>query len=116
MTKKVCAIYDIDSKEIDIESLVEALNNKVKKQLSIILALVGNVLKAFPGVGTITGGAVHAVAYGLIFESIGNALINCFEKDRHLEKNNIIKALEEELSGNLENRTRKLVQTIFLKK
>lgn len=116
MTKKVCAIYEVDTKEIDIESLVEALNSKIKKQLSVVLALVGNVLKAFPGVGTITGGAVHAVAYGLIFESIGNALVNCFEKDNHLEKYTIIKALEEELSENLENRTRKLVQTIFLKK
>lgn len=116
MTKKICKIYEVDAKEIDIESLVSAINGKVKKQISIVLALVGNVLKAFPGIGTITGGAVHAVAYGLIFESVGNALIKCFEQNNQFEKKDIIKALEDELSENLESRTRKLVQTVLFKK
>ena len=39
-----------------------------------LLAVAGNALKAFPGVGTIAGGLTHAVAYGLIFDALGNGL------------------------------------------
>ncbi len=116
MTKKICQIYDVDASEIELEALISSINSKLKKQISLILALVGNVHKAFTGIGTVTGGALHAIAYGLIFESLGRALVTCFEKDAHFEKKDIIKAVEDELSGNLETRTRKLVQTILLKK
>jgi hypothetical protein len=40
---------------------------------AITLAIAGNALKAFPGLGTLTGGMVHAVAYGMIFDSLGRA-------------------------------------------
>ena len=30
--------------------------------------------KAFPGIGTVTGGLLHAVAYGMIFHTLGHAV------------------------------------------
>ena len=41
---------------------------------SIVLAIAGNALKAFPGLGTLGGGVLHAFAYALIFDSMGRAL------------------------------------------
>jgi hypothetical protein len=33
----------------------------------VVLAIAGNVLKAFPGAGTVTGGLVHAgIALGIV--------------------------------------------------
>ena len=40
---------------------------------ALTLAIAGNAFKAFPGVGTISGGVIHAVAYGMIFDSLGRA-------------------------------------------
>ena len=46
----------------------------MRNTTAIILAIAGNALKAFPGLGTLGGGVLHAIAYGLVFDSIGNAL------------------------------------------
>ena len=52
------------------------------KALPLSLAVAGNGLKAFPGVGTVAGGLVHAVAYGLIFDALGRSLVHDAEAPR----------------------------------
>jgi hypothetical protein len=61
-------------REIDIDSLLSRVGLTVRNTTAIVLAIAGNALKAFPGIGTLGGGLLHAVAYGLVFDSLGRAL------------------------------------------
>ncbi len=115
MAKKLCHIYDVDVNAVDLEGTLSMLNEKMKKELAVILALAGNVLKAFPGVGTVAGGAVHAVAYGLIFESIGKAMTACLEKHHGMDKELLANAFEEQINDNMEARAIRLAKSIIFK-
>jgi hypothetical protein len=75
---------------------------KVKKVTAITLAITGNALKAFPGVGTLTGGLIHAVAYGMIFDSLGRAAAETLASRGELRPYPAAKAFEEILNENLE--------------
>ena len=111
MLKHLTRLYDIPARDIDLQTLVEAASSKVKTQLTIILALAGNVCKAFPGIGTVIGGASHAVAYGLIFESLGRATLQALESGSgNIDTRHIIQKFEEQLHNDLETRAQNLVR------
>ena len=112
MLKHLTKLYDVPTRDIDLQTLVEAASSKVKTHLTVILALAGNVCKAFPGVGTVIGGASHAVAYGLIFESLGRATLQALEHSSQgaLNTQNIMKNFEEQLHHDLETRAQSLVR------
>jgi GTP-binding protein EngB required for normal cell division len=95
-------IYDVSVKEVEIESFLRLAGGKVKKMTAITLAVTGNALKAFPGMGTLTGGLVHAVAYGMIFESLGRAAAQTLASRGALRPYPAAKAFEEFLNDNLE--------------
>ncbi|PIE45600.1 MAG: hypothetical protein CSA44_02175 [Gammaproteobacteria bacterium] len=116
MTKALCDIYDVEVKSVDLEATLAMLNDKMKKELALILALVGNVLKAFPGIGTVTGGIAHAVAYGLIFESLGKAMSACLDSHQGLEQHRLVSALEEQLHDNLEKRAFNMAKAVIFKR
>jgi uncharacterized protein len=61
-------------------------------------------------VGTVTGGLTHAVAYGLIFESLGQAVLRTLEQTHSLKTTLILEDFEEKLSGNLEARATTLAR------
>ena len=53
------------------ETAAAAIEKKPSSVFSrIVLAVAGNALKAFPGLGTLGGGVLHAFAYALIFDSM----------------------------------------------
>jgi hypothetical protein len=60
--------------ELEIESLLRQARLTLRAGTSVVLAVAGNALKAFPGLGTLGGGVLHAFAYALIFDSLGRAL------------------------------------------
>ncbi len=72
----LCRLHDISAREIDIDAFVKSASGKVRTATSVTLAIAGNALKSFPGIGTIAGGLLHAVAYGMIFRSLGAAVAN----------------------------------------
>lgn len=114
MVKALCKLYDVPAKHIDLQTLIESATGKVRTQMTVLLALAGNVCKAFPGIGTVIGGASHALAYGLIFESLGNAVVQTL--DQHAEAfndQNIIKHFEEQLQHDLEKRAVSLLKSTF---
>lgn len=74
LTRELCAIHELKPRDVDIDDLLSRAGSLARTSTSITLAVVGNGLKAFPGVGTLGGGLMHAVAYGLIFDSLGRAL------------------------------------------
>jgi uncharacterized protein (DUF697 family) len=106
MVGSLCQLYEIKVKEVDVELLIEQASQRVGKRMTLLLALAGNVLKAFPGLGTVTGGATHAVAYGLIFQSLGESVIETLELTESLENTQILDKFEETMSGNLEARAK----------
>ncbi len=118
MAKELCKLYDVDVKSVDLEGTLAMLNDKMKKELAVVLALVGNVLKAFPGIGTVAGGVAHAVAYGLIFESVGKAMTACLEKHNGLNQAQLTNELQGQIgqmSDNLETRAIGLAKAVIFK-
>jgi uncharacterized protein len=110
MVRALCDLYGVGVTEMDLDGLVQQASRQVGKTLTLLLALAGNVLKAFPGVGTVTGGLTHAVAYGLIFESLGQAVLKNLEQTHSLKTTLILEDFEEKLSGNLEARATTLAR------
>jgi GTP-binding protein EngB required for normal cell division/uncharacterized protein (DUF697 family) len=102
LIQALCKIYDVSVKDVEIESFLRLAGGKVRKMTAITLAITGNALKAFPGVGTLTGGLVHAVAYGMIFESLGRAAAETLASRGELRPYPAAKAFEEILNDNLE--------------
>lgn len=115
MAKALCNVYDVNVKAVDLEGTLSMLNDKMKKEMAFFLALTGNVLKAFPGVGTVAGGAAHAVAYGLIFESVGRAMTACLEKYNGINETHLENELQGQITHNLEQRAVQMAKAVILK-
>ncbi len=104
LVQELCAIHEADAKQIAVDRLLDLTTLKLGRYLPLSLALAGNALKAFPGIGTLTGGIVHAVAYGLIFESLGHAVARTLEIRGELNPLVAARTLEEQLSEHIESR------------
>ncbi len=74
LVRELARIHEVPVRDIDVDALLRRLGLTVRNTTAIILAIAGNALKAFPGLGTLGGGVLHAIAYGLVFDSVGNAL------------------------------------------
>ena len=70
MIKDLSRLYDIPVRKVDLDLLLELIQKRVRKQTPLLLAVAGNALKAFPGVGTVAGGLLHAVVYGFLFDAL----------------------------------------------
>ena len=68
LIKELCILYEVPVRELDIQKFLSLAGGQVRRNLNLLLAIVGNVFKSFPGMGTVVGGMIHAVVYGLIFE------------------------------------------------
>ena len=102
LIQALCKVYDVSVKDVEIESFLRLAGGKVKKMTAITLAITGNALKAFPGIGTLTGGLIHAVAYGMIFDSLGRAAAETLASRGELRPYPAAKAFEEMLNDNLD--------------
>ena len=80
LVKALTELYGIGMTKLDIDDLLALLGGKLKGSITLLLAIAGNAAKAFPGLGTLGGGALHAVAYGLLFQSVGRALLECLDR------------------------------------
>jgi hypothetical protein len=74
MVRDLARIHGVPVREIDIDALLSRVGLTVRNTTAIVLAIAGNAMKAFPGLGTLGGGVLHAIAYGLVFDSLGRAL------------------------------------------
>jgi len=74
LVRELARIHGVAVRDLDVESLLSRVGLTVRNTTAIVLAIAGNALKAFPGFGTLGGGALHAIAYGLVFDSLGHAL------------------------------------------
>ncbi|MFA7542606.1 MAG: GTPase, partial [Lysobacterales bacterium] len=74
LVRELAGIYEVPVRQIDVDALIDRIGSTLRTSTAVVLAIAGNAAKAFPGVGTIGGGLAHAVAYGLIFDSLGRAV------------------------------------------
>ncbi|MFT5141042.1 MAG: small GTP-binding protein [Rhodothermales bacterium] len=103
LVQELCQLYGVSVKEVQIESFIKLAGGKLKNMSAITMAIAGNAMKAFPGIGTLSGGLLHAVAYGLIFDSLGRAAAQTLSSRGELRPYPAAQAFEELLRENLES-------------
>ena len=113
MIKGLCGLYDVPVRQLDIDNLLDFSTGQMKKSVPLILAVAGNGMKAFPGIGTITGGVTHAIAYGLIFDSLGRAVNKTLQQRGKLKPAPAAITFKEMLSEDLETRAKLFAKLVF---
>jgi hypothetical protein len=110
MTRALCKLYGAAPRDLDIEEFLALSQSRVGRALPLTLAVAGNGLKAFPGIGTVAGGLVHAVAYGLIFDALGRSLVHTLRKHGELKPETAAKEFEEGISEHIEAGVRQVAK------
>jgi GTP-binding protein EngB required for normal cell division len=87
LIRELGRLYDVPVRDIDIDAFLGQVKLTVRTSASLLLAIAGNAAKAFPGLGTLAGGGMHAIAYGLIFDSLGRAVAATLRDLRHFDQN-----------------------------
>ena len=113
MVKGLCGLYNVPVRQLDIDKLLDFSGGQMKKSAPIILAVAGNGMKAFPGVGTVTGGLTHAVAYGMIFDALGHAVNKTLQQRGKLQPAPVAITFKEMLNENLEARAKLFAKLVF---
>jgi hypothetical protein len=85
LVRELARIHGVPVRELDVEGLLSRVGLTVRNTTALVLAIAGNALKAFPGVGTLGGGLLHAIAYGLVFDSLGRAVSDTFAAHASLD-------------------------------
>ncbi|MDN5924235.1 MAG: Era-like GTP-binding protein [Xanthomonadales bacterium] len=85
LIRELGKLYDVPLRDVEIERFLGRIKLTLRTSTSIALAIAGNALKAFPGLGTLGGGALHAIAYGLLFDSLGHAVAQTLHETRSLD-------------------------------
>ncbi len=110
MTQSLCRLYGAAPRDLDIENFLNLSQSRAGKALPLSLAVAGNGLKAFPGLGTVAGGLVHAVAYGLIFDALGRSLVLTLDKHGQLVPETAAKEFEEGINEQFEAGVRQVAK------
>lgn len=86
MARELGRVHGVALGELELEQFLQQARLTLRTTTSVVLAIAGNALKAFPGFGTLGGGALHALAYALIFDSLGRALSATFAERHALDQ------------------------------
>lgn len=114
LVSKLCGLYEVPVREVGIQELLKQISGRAKMSLPLMLAIAGNALKAFPGIGTLAGAATHAVAYGLLFESLGQAVTRTLAQTGQLQQQHTLAHFEESLRERaLEIRAGSILQMVL---
>ena len=108
LTRALAELYAVKVSDVQIEDFVEQARLTLRTGSSIVLAVAGNALKAFPGLGTLGGGVLHAFAYALIFDSMGRALAASLAERHALDQHDAGARLKELLADTGSTRLRHL--------
>ena len=110
MTRELCSLFGAAPRDLDIEEFLSLSQSRAGKALPLSLAVAGNGLKAFPGVGTVAGGIAHAVAYGLIFDALGRSLLVTLNARGQLDPEAAAKEFEDGISEQFEAGVRQVAR------
>jgi hypothetical protein len=106
----LCGLYEVPARELDIQRFLDIAQGYVGRAVPLLLAISGNVLKAFPGVGTVAGGLVHAVAYGIIFDAMGKGLATSLETTGDLRPAAAARTMGDQLGEDIGQKARQLAR------
>jgi hypothetical protein len=114
LVKAQCGLFGVPARKLDLDTFLELVQRSLKGRTTpLLMAVAGNACKAFPGIGTIAGGLIHAVAYGLLFDTLGRALAQTLETHGRLLPEVAAEAFEERLGEDLDTRARQLAQMVL---
>lgn len=113
LIKDLCQLYDVPATDINANKLLGLVQGRIKKTLMLLLAIIGNGFKAFPGIGTVTGGLMHAVAYGMIFDTLGHSVARTLEVTGQLSPTLVNDLYKERLGENIESRTKDFIKMVL---
>lgn len=113
MVRELARIHDVPVRELDVESLLARLGLTLRNTTAIVLAIAGNALKAFPGLGTLGGGVLHAVAYGLAFDSLGRAISLTLAEHARLDQAETEKAMRNLLTEPSRERVERVARVVI---
>jgi hypothetical protein len=99
LVRELAAIHGVPVRDLDVDGFLQRAGGLLRTTTSVTLAVAGNALKAFPGLGTLGGGLLHAVAYGLIFDSLGRALAATMAETRALDREATLAAFQARLAS-----------------
>lgn len=111
--RELCTLYDAAPRDLQIDKLLKSANRRVRRNSALVLAVVGNGFKAFPGAGTVTGGLIHAVAYGLLFDTLGRAMVHTLRTRGELRAEPTVQVFESLLDENLLPRAKRLAALVL---
>ncbi len=95
MARELGKLHGTRVSDLEIDAFLKQARLTLRTSTSVVLAIAGNALKAFPGLGTLGGGILHAFAYALIFDSLGKALAATLAEHHRLDN----QAASETLKG-----------------
>ena len=110
LVRELSKLYDVPVRDIDIDAFVAQVKLTVRTSTSLVLAIAGNAAKAFPGLGTLGGGVMHAIAYGLIFDSLGRAVAVTLRERHTLDRDAANSALSRLLADTSAERLKRIAQ------
>ena len=113
LIRELAQLYDVSVRDVDIDAFLSQVKLTIRTSASLILAIAGNALKAFPGLGTLGGGVLHAIAYGLIFDSLGRAVAKTFREQRTLDSTSAQTALSGFLADTSAERMRQIARYVL---
>ncbi len=99
LVRELCQLYDVPVNQLQVDQVLKSAGGKLRTSTSLVLAVAGNAMKAFPGIGTAAGGIMHAVAYGMIFNSLGKAILTSVSTEGQLNTELTKQTFEENLLG-----------------
>ena len=113
MIRELCQLYGVPATDIDANKLIELVQSRMDKTMPLLLAIAGNGLKAFPGMGSVTGGLMHAVAYGMIFDTLGRSIARTLEVTGEFSPALVNDLYKEQLSEHIESRTKDFIRLVL---
>ena len=113
MVRELARIHDVPVRELDVEHLLARLGLTLRNATAIVLAIAGNALKAFPGLGTLGGGVLHAIAYGLAFDSLGRAIAQTLAAHARLDQAEAESAMRKLLTEPSRERVERVTRVVI---
>ena len=97
LMSELTKLYGVSLRSIDLDNFIELAGGRLRGTSALILAIAGNVMKAFPGLGTVGGGLVHAVAYAMIFDSLGRAVADTLARGEGFDAKRALARFDESM-------------------
>jgi GTP-binding protein EngB required for normal cell division/uncharacterized protein (DUF697 family) len=110
LVRALAGLYGVRVTEVEIEDLLRQVRLTLRTGTTVVLAVAGNAMKAFPGLGTLGGGVLHAFAYALIFDSLGRALAASLAERQALDQADAGARLHDLLADEGTSRLRRLAE------